>query len=138
MAGRKTATALLSRDAVLAANDAATRDVEVPEWGGSVRVKGLTGVERDRYESQLIVGRGAKRDVNLTNARAKLVVMSVVDAEGAQLFDVADVATLAKKSAIALQRVFDVAAELSGLDEDAMEQLTESLGNDPSADSGSA
>lgn len=129
---------LLGRDAILAATDYITRDVPVPEWGGTVRVKGLTGAERDQYEAWIISGKGRDRDVNLKNARAKLVMMTIINDEGVRLFDEADIVALGRKSALAVQRVFDVASELAGLDEDAMKSLTESLGNDPSADSGSA
>lgn len=30
---------LLSKTAILAANDLQTKDIEVPEWGGAVRVR---------------------------------------------------------------------------------------------------
>ncbi|MEW6223198.1 MAG: hypothetical protein AB1627_01075 [Chloroflexota bacterium] len=139
MAGRNTgAGALLSRDAILAAADYVTADVAVPEWGGTVRVKGLTGRERDSYEASILSGKGKNRDINLRNARAKLVVMAAIDEAGNRVFDDADVVALGQKSALALQRVFDKASELAGLDDEAIENLTAELGNDPSGDSGSA
>ena len=139
MAGRNTGSgALLSRDAILGAADFVTADVPVPEWGGTVRVKGLTGRERDAYEASIISGKGKNRDVNLRNARAKLVVVAVIDDAGSRVFDDADVVALGQKSALALQRVFDKAAELAGLDDEAIENLTAELGNDQSDASGSA
>lgn len=138
MTGRTPAPALLGRDAILAAEDIQTEDVAVPEWGGTVRVKGLTGSERDSYEAWIISGKGKNRDINLRNSRAKLVMMSVVDAEGKRVFDEADIARLGAKSALGLQRVFDKAAALSGLDEDTLEKIQDDLGNAPSDASGSA
>ena len=44
----------LSRDAILQREDIKTEDVEVPEWGGTVRVRGMSGVERDAFEASLI------------------------------------------------------------------------------------
>ena len=44
----------LSRDAILQREDIKTEDVEVPEWGGTVRVRGMTGVQRDAFEASLI------------------------------------------------------------------------------------
>ena len=38
---------LLSKSAILCANDLQTEDVDVPEWGGTVRVRSFTGRERD-------------------------------------------------------------------------------------------
>ena len=138
MAGRTKALALLTRDAILASDDRTYEYVEVPEWKGRVRVQSLTGTERDQYDLWLITGKGAKRDVNLINARAKLVVRAVVDEEGKRIFDEADVVPLGRKNAAAVQRIFDVASKMWGLNEEAIEELTADLGNDPSDDSGSA
>jgi len=136
MAGK--ATTLLTRDAILAAVDIQSEDVPVPEWGGTVRIRGLSGTERDQYEAWIIQGKGKNRDVNLRQSRAKLVMMCAVDADGKRLFDEADIIRLGAKSALAMQRVFDKAAALSGLDEDTLEQIQDNLGNAPSDDSGSA
>ena len=45
---------LLSKTAILTANDLQTEDVEVPEWGGAVRVRSFTGRERDAFESSMV------------------------------------------------------------------------------------
>ena len=116
--------ALLSREAILAASDLKTEEVAVPEWGGAVLVRGLTGAERDVYEQSVLTGKGKNRDVNLKNARAKLIAMSVIDESGNRLFNTgADVEALGKKSAAAIQRVFEVAQRLSGLSDSDVEEL---------------
>ena len=38
---------LLSKEQILAAEDLPHKDVPVPEWKGTVRVRALTGFERD-------------------------------------------------------------------------------------------
>lgn len=138
MTGKAKAVKLLGRDEILAAVDLQQEDVPVPEWGGTVRIRGLSGSERDQYEAWIISGKGKNRDVNLRQSRAKLVMMCAVDADGKRLFDEADIIRLGAKSALAMQRVFDKAAALSGLDEDALEKIQDDLGNAPSDDSGSA
>lgn len=138
MTGRTSAATLLGRDAILAADDTQVEDVAVPEWGGTVRIKGLTGTERDQYEAWIISGKGKNRNINLRNSRAKLVMMAVVDADGKRVFDEADIIRLGAKSALGLQRVFDKAAALSGLDEETLEKIQDDLGNAPSDASGSA
>jgi hypothetical protein len=138
MAGRTKTLKLLTAAEILAAVDTQEKIVEVPEWGGSVRIVGLTGLERDRYEAWIIQGKGKNRDVNLAQSRAKLVMMCARDADGNRLFDESQVIALGKKNAKALQRVFDVAGDLSGLDEDTLEKIQDDLGNAPSDDSGSA
>lgn len=123
-------TKLLSREEILKVDDRQTRTVEVPEWGGAVLVRALSGAERDRYEQSLWEGKGANRRLNWTNARAKLVAMSVVDEEGKPLFTQRDVEALGAKSAAALDRIFAVAQELSGVSNaDVDELIDEMAGN---------
>ena len=117
----------LNREAILKANDIEKREVYIPEWGGSVYVRGMTGRERDQFEASIIRQRGRNTEINMKNARAKLVVMCTVDQEGNRLFTDADVAPLADKSAKALDRIFAVAQELSGITREDMEELTENF-----------
>ncbi len=124
--------ALLGHDDILAAKDIKTDDVEVPEWGGTVRVQGLTGTERDAFEASLRQLRGDKMVPNLANARAKLVARTIVGEDGVRLFGDNEINALGAKSAAALDRVFEVASELSGLNEDDVEKLSENLGEGPS------
>ncbi|MEW2383383.1 hypothetical protein AB0873_15010 [Micromonospora sp. NPDC047707] len=126
---------LLTRDQILAVDDYTFEDVEVPEWGGTVRVKGMSGAERDRFEAGSIKGKGKNRDVNLANLRARLVAASVIDEAGQLVFKPYDVETLGKKSAAALGRVYDVAQRLAGLTDEDVEELTEGFPDDPSAPS---
>lgn len=114
---------MLTREQILGAKDIRTEEVKVPEWGGSVLVRGLTGAERDRFEESVIEQRGKVTKVKLKDARARLVALSVVDEEGKRLFSDADVAVLTEKSAAALDRVYAVAARLSGISEEDMEEL---------------
>lgn len=132
--------AVLSRDAILASQDIQTEEVSIPEWGGVVYVRGLTGKERDQFELSMVQGKGKSQELNLKNFRAKLIVLSVVDGPNSttRLFTPADVVALGEKSASALQEVFKVAQRLSGLNQADVEELTLSLGEGQSADSGSA
>jgi hypothetical protein len=121
--------ALLNRDQILQAQDIARESVAVPEWGGEVLVRGLTGQERDAYEATIMRLNGTNAQMNLMNARAKLVARSVIDESGERLFGDDDVALLAKKSAAALERVFNVAQRLSGLSKSDMEELSKNSMN---------
>lgn len=130
------AGSILSRDAILGASDIPRETVAVPEWGGSVIVQGLTGTERDALEAAMLEQKGKDQRVNLANFRAKLIARSIVDESGTRLFSDADAVQLGRKSAVALQRVFKVAQQLSGLAPDDVEELTAELKGDPSASSG--
>lgn len=126
--------ALLSKQDILAANDLKTEEVHVPEWGGSVLVRTLSGRERDEFEQSTVDHKNGKP--NLENFRAKLVAMCVVDENGQRLFQTkAEVAMLGNKSVAALQRIFNKAQELNGFSEKDVEELTEGFDEDPDAPS---
>ena len=108
---------VLTREQILSFQDLVTEMVKVPEWGGGeVMVRCLTGFERDELESLVVQedGDGSKK-VDLSNFRAKLVALSVVDEIGNRIFTTDDIIKLSKKSAKALDRVFQVAERLSAL-----------------------
>lgn len=127
----------LSKDQILAAEDIPTKDVEVPEWGGSVRMRGLTGSERDAYESSLFQQRGEKRILRTENARARLVAMCIVDEDGERMFSDAEAKDLGRKSGKVLDRLFDEARKLSGLTAEDVEELAEGFDSAQSGEPGS-
>lgn len=116
----------LSRAQILEAKDIAEDTVAVPEWGGSVKVRALTGAERDQYEAQFVRfdRKGNRQAPSFQDIRAKLVAMSCIDEQGQRLFTDADIVQLSRKSAAALQRVFEACQRLSGLTEQDVEDLT--------------
>jgi hypothetical protein len=128
----------LTRDLILSVNDIQQEVVDVPEWGGKVLVRGMTGSQRDLFERTVVQTKGKNVEANFENFRAKLLIWTVVDAEGTRLFRETDVVALGKKSAAAMSRVAEVASRLSGLSTEDVEELTESLKEAPSEDTGSA
>jgi len=119
----KCLTKCLTRDDILNAQDLPTEDVSVPEWGGTVRVRGLTGAERDVFEASIVEQRGKKARVNMKNMRATLVALTLVDEDGKRLISETDVEALGQKSGVALDRVVRVALRLSGLSPGDVEEL---------------
>jgi len=120
---------LLTRDAILAAQDREYDTVDCPEWGGAVRLASISGTQRDKYESSLIEQRGNDHRMNLRNARAKLIVACAVDEQGNKLFSEDDVNALGRKSAKPLERLFDACRRLTGLSDDDVDKLTEDFGD---------
>lgn len=129
---------LLSRDDILKSEDLETREVDVPEWGGTVLVRGLTGHERNRYEASVTQQRGKHTVTVLDDITAKLVAACIVDADGKRLFTEGDIGALSEKSGAALQRVADVALELSGMTSTSDEDAEENSEAAPSGGSTSA
>jgi hypothetical protein len=110
----------LSRDAILGASDIVTEPVSCPEWiSEPILVKGMTGAERDAFEAMIRKG----GELDLRNARARLLVRVIVNESGTRIFTDADAAELGKKSARVINRLYDVAAKLSGLADEDVEEL---------------
>jgi hypothetical protein len=130
---------VLDRDSILQSEDRSFEVVDVPEWGpgAQVRVSSLSGSERDTFEASITTRRGTEVSVNLVNARAKLVVLTIVDDEGNRVFTDDDVFEVGKKNATALNRIFEVAQRLSGLTEDDVKEAVAGFAPDPAEGSSS-
>lgn len=127
----------LNKDQIMSADDLQEREVAVPEWGGTVLIKALTGHERDNFEASVIVGRGRDRDINMRALRAKLSALSIIDPVSKErMFSEKEVRFLGQKSARALQRVFEAAQELNGMTDEAVEELVGNSDDAPLDDSG--
>lgn len=110
---------LLTAEQILAAQDLPHEDVEVKEWGGTVRVQALSGLEREAFELASRDHRAVHAET--PNNRAMLVAHSVRDESGARLFSDAQIEELGRRSGVVLDRLFDVAARLSLLSEKSVE-----------------
>lgn len=108
-------TSYLTAEEILAVDDMGYMDLEVPEWGGTVRLKSLTGNQRDQYENSIVSQRGKTTQVNLQGIRARLCSLCIVDETGKRLFTDAQVQRLGQKSAKGLDRVFEVCQSMNGL-----------------------
>lgn len=120
------AVAYLSAQQILDADDLPCEDVEIPEWGGTVRVRGMSGTDRDRFEAAMLSKdmRSVSKESALERYRARLAAACIVDENGQRMFrSDAEIKQLGEKSAQALQRVCDVASRLSGLTDADQEEL---------------
>lgn len=118
----KSMSKILSKADILTASDLTTEQVEVPEWGGAVIVRSMTGAQRDAYEATLMTRDAAgKLEVNTDNMRAKLLLVTLVDEQGNPLFTAEDLAALSGKNAGAIERLALVAQKLNGLNRTAVD-----------------
>lgn len=122
----------LSRDEILGVDDLPVEDLEVPEWGGTVRVRGLTGTERDRFEFQIAQARKTPAEAVV---RAELVARCLIDEKGKRVFTDKEIGRLGAKSGVVLDRVFDKCRELSGMGDAAVEEAAEDFASAPDDDS---
>ena len=117
---------MLTREEILAMGTRLkTEVVEVPEWGGAVTVTELTSRERDAWEQSVMEMDLETEEVTskADNARAKLILRTVIDEEGNRMFRDTDLDMLGNLSGSVMQRLFNVASKLSGLTEDDVEEL---------------
>lgn len=105
----------LSKEQILGSKDLKQERVPVPEWGGEVIVSQITAADRDRFETSVYVGEGAARKSNTENLRARLCSLCLVDEEGNRLFTDADAEALGKKNAEVMDKLFDIAQTINGM-----------------------
>ncbi len=112
----------LTRAALLAADDRELRRVDVPEWGGALFIRTLTGKERDDY-TFFVQSKERGGRVDSRGLRARLLCVTLCDAEGKALLSLTDAEALLTKSARPIERLFDVALALNGLSDESIEDL---------------
>ncbi len=117
------------RDSILTADDLPRESLEVPEWGQTLHVRTLTGVEREDFENVVQAASTGKGGMDLRGLKIKLVTLTLCTEDGELLFDSTDQLLLNGKSASAIDRIFQVSQRLSGLSsEDADEMVENSVG----------
>ena len=122
------------REQILAADDLPVEEVEVPEWGVTVWVRSLMAHERDALEAVFL----RDSEASLENLRARLCAMCIVDENGERVFTDADAQVLGRKSARALDRVFEVAQRLNGMSARDVDDLVGNSATGPSGSSASS
>jgi hypothetical protein len=107
--------------------------VDIPEWGEGrgVYVRPLSASERDQWEGSITVQKKSGNEIQMENIRARLVVLSACDDMGKQMFTGDHVEALGNRNSAAIDRIFKVAQKLSGIDEEAMKELSENFSKDP-------
>lgn len=130
----------LTRDLILQKGvpELLTREVEMPEWGGTVTVRQFTGADTD-YVTRLTEERGAngRPSVNRKKVRAVIIIRGVVDANGNRLFTLEDADFLESLPVSMTNRIIEALTELNG-GEDLEADLEKNSDGDPSEDSPSS
>lgn len=137
----------LTKDSIFEKEDVKKEWIDIPEWGGGLYVKVLSGEERDIFEASMFTtnDQGGYAH-NLENMRARLIAFVAVDGNNKPIFDSAlkydiknkiygDVAELGKKSSIILDRIYVVAQRLNKLRKEDVEDLTKNSLKGQSEDS---
>jgi hypothetical protein len=109
----------LSKAAILAAKDTKlSAPIPVPEWGGDVFCKTLSGTERDAFEESY-------SENKMRAFRCRFLVLTLSDDKGERLFTDSETADLGKKSSVVINRLFDAAWKHNAFTTEAVEALGE-------------
>lgn len=126
------------RQAIGQVDDADYTEVRVPEWGAdfSVRVRTLTGAERDRFlTKQMQTNADGDLEPVLAGFHATIAALVMVDEDGTRVFPDADAGAeqLGQRNADVVQRIAETAMALNGLTAEAVEEEVEGFSEAPSA-----
>jgi hypothetical protein len=105
---------VLDRQTILSTIDLPQEKVEVPEWGGTVLVQGLTAAEFNAIQRQFRLDDSPEQVFQNEEFWLMLVERCCINEDGRPLFREGDTILLKQKSARAIMRVFDVAQRLCG------------------------
>ena len=103
---------MLTREQILNSVDCELTKVEVPEWGGEIYLKSLSGAESEQLQKDT-----AKPDMSDVDKIATMLVVGIVGEIGKPLFTKDDIVELAKKSFKVLVRLVDEFNRVNGLTE---------------------
>lgn len=114
---------VLSREAIKKVSDCKLERVPVPEWGGDVFMKTLSGTERDQFED-------GYAEQKMKNFRSRFLVLTLCNESGERLFGDDEAQELGSKSSIVLNRLFEKGWALNAF----RTEDVDALGNDLPSD----
>jgi len=120
---------------ILGADDRRSKRVEVPEWGGHVYVRSLSGLEKELFSQAVNVVRNGKSEVNDVGLRARYLAVAICDEQKQPLFTLDQVEALGTRNTLVLDRVWKAALELNAETDDGREELVKNSKPDQNADS---
>lgn len=128
----------LTKAEIAVVDDIVFEDVEVPEWSGWVRVRGLTAGERSQIENRMLKvdPTTGGQTFDGREMRQLFIAYAMIDPNtGARLFSNKELAVLAGKSGAATDRIYEVATRLSRVSKADLADMAKNSGSDLSDDS---
>jgi hypothetical protein len=108
----------LDRKSILAANDVKLEKTPVPEWGGDVYLRVISGADRDRFEESYA-------DQKMKAFRIRFLLLTLCDDSGERLFKDEEAELLGKKSSVVINRLFEAGWKLNAFSQEAVDALGE-------------
>jgi hypothetical protein len=115
---------VLTAEQIKAAAKLIIESVDVPEWGGTVLVKMLSGKEKTAFYVAQSIARKANNDEPIENYQARFCVAVLCDEEGNRLYqdDQADELGDLPSSGVIIERIYDKARKLNCMFTEAEEE----------------
>ena len=104
----------LTAEQILSADDFRYAEVDVPEWGGTVRVRTMSAKQRDAL-NRMFKDRGEVESTEF------MLLMCVVDENGNRVFTREHLDMLKEKSVAPINRIVKAISDLMGTSSDAVE-----------------
>jgi hypothetical protein len=95
-------------------------DVDVPEWGGTVRIQEMTAGAYDRYQSSLYTVKGKEVKSDLTHMATAYVQACLINEDGSLMFELKEIKEL---PAEIIKRLYDVAQRVNGEGEEGQAEI---------------
>ena len=97
-------------------------DVDMPQWGGTVRLRNLTADALDEYNRSLFTPQGDKFVPNAVRRRLKLVSQCFCDERG-DVDAKANIEALSKRDGTDIDTLYEAAAALNKLTQASREEI---------------
>ncbi len=107
---------LLTKEQVQNIDDFKFKIVDVPEWGGEVKVRSMSAKDRIAFEAN------QDKLKSQTEMVVFLVLYTCVDDDGNRLFEDKDIEMLEQKSPNALLKIFNASIDLNILSSDKVDE----------------
>ena len=111
---------LLTAEEILGLDDLDYKDIHIPEWKGTVRIRSLSALDALEYFRDVRIP--AKKD----DAMLLIIIKSVVDVAGNRVFKPAQIDMLRKRNFRVFARLQDEILVLNGFNKDQKKQEAES------------
>lgn len=102
----------LDKAAILSRAKLRTIEVSIPEWDGTVFLREITAGQRDQFDAWQLAQTDESR---FRDIRARLLILSMADAEGNLLFNLSDLRTVSDFPAGIVNRLWEAAIDLNGM-----------------------
>lgn len=113
---------MLTREQILATDNFEFDEMEIPAWGGTIRLRTMSGADRDKFDSQCVRQQVGDKSVDMAGLRTLLLTLCIVGEDGKPMFNKKDVEALNGLDSRAVRDVYERISKTNELGEVATEE----------------